>query len=123
MADMLHLRFQGVRFEEADITFETTFGRVLTRQIRLSQLIFSTDMGPGKNSVFWHSVYSTVITVALFIVAAPVMVILAIIVKLTSPGPILHRQVRVGLNDVPFTVYKFRSMHANAETDSGPVWQ
>lgn len=122
MADMLHLRFQGVRFEEADVTFEAIFGRVLTRQIRLSQLIFSANLGPRKHSVFWHSVYSTVIAVALSIVAAPVMLILAIVVKLTSPGPILHRQVRVGLNDRQFTVYKFRSMYADAESRTGPVW-
>lgn len=122
MADMLHLRFRGIRFEEADVTFEAIFGRVLTRQMRLSQLIFSTELGPRKNSVFWHSVYSTILAVALFIVAAPVMVIVAIIVKLTSPGPILHRQVRVGLNDRPFTVYKFRSMYVDAESRTGPVW-
>ncbi len=122
MADMLHLRFQGVRFEEADVTFEAIFGRVLTRQIRLSQLIFSAGLGPRKNSVFWHSVYSTVLAIALFIVAAPIMLILAIIVKATSPGPVLHRQARVGLNDAPFTVYKFRSMYVNAESGTGPVW-
>jgi lipopolysaccharide/colanic/teichoic acid biosynthesis glycosyltransferase len=50
------------------------------------------------------------------------MLILAIIVKLTSAGPILHRQVRVGLNDAPFTLYKFRSMYADAESRTGPVW-
>lgn len=122
MADMLHLRFQGIRFEEADVTFEAIFGRVLTRQIRLSQLIFSNSLGPRKNSVFWHSVYSTIIAIALFIVFAPVMLVLAAIVKLTSPGPVLHRQVRVGLNDRPFTVYKFRSMYSNAEKNTGPVW-
>lgn len=122
MADMLHLRFQGVRFEEADVAFEATFGRVLTRQIRLSQLIFSANLGPRKNSVFWHSAYSTIIAVALSIVAAPVMLVLAIIVKLTSAGPVLHRQVRVGLNDKTFTLYKFRSMYANAEAGTGAVW-
>jgi len=50
------------------------------------------------------------------------MAIAAIVVKLTSPGPILHRQVRVGLNDSVFTVLKFRSMHINAEAKTGPVW-
>ncbi len=44
--DMLHLRFSGVHFEEAPVTFEATFGRILTRQLRPSRLIFSTELGP-----------------------------------------------------------------------------
>ena len=50
------------------------------------------------------------------------MAIVAILVKLTSPGPVLHRQVRVGLNESAFTLYKFRSMSADAEAETGPVW-
>ena len=50
------------------------------------------------------------------------MLLTALAVKLSSPGPILYRQVRVGLNDVPFTVYKFRSMRADAEAGTGAVW-
>ena len=46
---------------------------------------------------------------------APIMLIVAILVKLTSRGPIFHRQIRVGLNDSTFTVYKFRSMYVDAE--------
>src|SRR5262249_53494726 len=40
----------------------------------------------------------------------------------SSPGPILYRQVRVGLDNVNFTVYKFRSMRADAEKATGAVW-
>jgi lipopolysaccharide/colanic/teichoic acid biosynthesis glycosyltransferase len=43
-------------------------------------------------------------------------------VKLTSTGPVIFRQRRVGKNDVPFVLYKFRSMYANAEAQSGAVW-
>jgi lipopolysaccharide/colanic/teichoic acid biosynthesis glycosyltransferase len=50
------------------------------------------------------------------------MLIAALAVKLSSPGPVLHRQVRVGLNNSEFTVYKFRSMYVNAEATTGPVW-
>jgi lipopolysaccharide/colanic/teichoic acid biosynthesis glycosyltransferase len=50
------------------------------------------------------------------------MIIVAVLVKLTSKGPVFHRQKRVGLNDCTFTVYKFRSMYADAEARTGPVW-
>ena len=120
--DMLHLRFSGIHFEEAQVTFESTFGRVLTRELRPSRLIFSTELGPRRRSLFWHSLYSFPIALVITIVLAPVMLIVAILVRLTSSGPVLHRQQRVGLNDSIFTVYKFRSMSADAEATTGPVW-
>lgn len=120
--DMLHMRFAGTHFEEAPVTFESTFGRVLTRQMRPSRLIFSAELGPHRRSLFWHSMYSFPIALIMAIVLLPVMLIVGILVKILSPGPILHRQVRVGLNDAPFTLYKFRSMRVDAEAVSGPVW-
>jgi len=122
MSEMLHLRFSGVRFEEAAVTFEAAFGRVSTREMRPSRLVFSSDLGPRKGNLFWHSVYTLPIAALISIVAAPAMLIVAIVVKLTSPGPIFHRQVRVGLNGSTFTVFKFRSMYVDAEARTGPVW-
>jgi lipopolysaccharide/colanic/teichoic acid biosynthesis glycosyltransferase len=49
------------------------------------------------------------------------MALTALAVKFSSPGPILYRQVRVGMDDVPFTVYKFRSMQVDAEAVTGAV--
>jgi exopolysaccharide biosynthesis polyprenyl glycosylphosphotransferase len=43
------------------------------------------------------------------------MLLVAVVIKLTSPGPIVFRQQRAGKNGRPFTMYKFRSMHTNAE--------
>ncbi len=122
MSEMLHLRFSGVHFEEAAVTFEAAFGRVSTREMRPSRLVFSSDLGPRKGSLFWHSLYSMPIAILLLILFAPVMLIVAIVVKLTSPGPVFHRQRRVGLNGSTFVLYKFRSMYINAEAGTGPVW-
>src|SRR5260370_12639042 len=50
------------------------------------------------------------------------MLLAALAARLSSPGPVLYRQTRVGLDDTLFTVYKFRSMRVDAETGTGPVW-
>jgi sugar transferase (PEP-CTERM system associated) len=120
--DLLQLRFSGIHIEDALNTYEATFGRISTRELRPSQLIFSTELGPRKNSVTMHSLYSLAIAAILTVLFSPVMVLVAIAVKLSSPGPALYGQRRVGLNDRPFTVYKFRSMYVNAEAGTGAVW-
>ena len=56
------------------------------------------------------------------ILAAPLMALAALAVKLESPGPILFRQPRLGQNGSVFILNKFRSMRENAEKDTGPVW-
>jgi lipopolysaccharide/colanic/teichoic acid biosynthesis glycosyltransferase len=53
------------------------------------------------------------------IVLAPLFLVIAATIKLTSPGPVFHRAERVGRNGVPFTLFKFRSMRAGAST-AGP---
>ena len=61
------------------------------------------------------------ISLLLLIPAAPIMLITAIVVRLESPGPVIYTQDRVGLFEKEFTVYKFRSMRADAEKN-GAVW-
>lgn len=55
------------------------------------------------------------------VVLFPVMLVIALAVKLTSPGPVLYRQIRVGKDNRPFLIYKFRSMRADAEKN-GAQW-
>lgn len=61
------------------------------------------------------------ISLLLLIPAAPIMLLTALIVRLESPGPVIYKQDRVGLFEKEFTVYKFRSMRADAEKN-GAVW-
>ncbi|MBF0278131.1 MAG: undecaprenyl-phosphate glucose phosphotransferase [SAR324 cluster bacterium] len=74
----------------------------------------------------WNSVQKRVLDFcgSLFatILFAPVMVIISALIKLTSPGPVLYKQERMGLDGVTFQALKFRSMHLNAENQTGAVW-
>ena len=68
-------------------------------------------VGPGVIKRVLDYVFSGI----LLILFAPLFVIVAILVKCTSPGPIFFRQVRVGVNKRQFRIFKFRTMIANAE--------
>lgn len=56
-----------------------------------------------------------IISLIMLLVLSPLMLILAIVVKLTSAGPVIYVQKRVGRNNVDFNMYKFRTMRVNAD--------
>ncbi len=58
----------------------------------------------------------------LLIALSPLLLLTWIAIRLSSPGPVLYKQERIGLHNRPFNVVKFRSMIHGAEDDSGPVW-
>lgn len=80
----------------------------------------------GSRLEGWPRVLKRVIDVTgslLFImILSPLMALIAIGVKLSSPGPVLYRQKRMGLDGVEFEMYKFRTMRVGAEAETGPVW-
>lgn len=58
----------------------------------------------------------------MIVLTAPLMLLIAIGIKLTSPGPVLFRQERVGLNRRRFVMYKFRTMHVMPREQSDTTW-
>jgi len=62
-----------------------------------------------------------VVSVAIFLLAMPTMLVIALLIKITSPGRIFYKQKRVGKNGEIFTLYKFRTMTNNSEEHTGPI--
>jgi len=85
-------------------------------------LIYTGELGPRRQTLLYQNLGNLLVATVGIVVGLPLMLITALAVKLSSPGPILYRQVRVGMDDVPFTLYKFRSMRVNAEASTGAVW-
>jgi len=56
------------------------------------------------------------------ILSAPIIAVAAALIKITSPGPVFYRQERCGEKGSTFNIYKLRTMHVGAESDTGPVW-
>jgi Undecaprenyl-phosphate glucose phosphotransferase len=75
----------------------------------------------GWNRVLKRA-FDLIIGGAVLVAVLPLMALIAIAVKLTSPGPVLLGQVRMGLDGREFRMLKFRTMRADAEADTGPVW-
>jgi sugar transferase (PEP-CTERM system associated) len=122
VAELLDLRFAGHIIEEAATTFEHVCGRICIRELRPSQLIYSGELGPRMQTLIVQTVSSRLLSAIGLVAASPIMLLTALAVRFSSPGPILYRQVRVGLDGELFTLYKFRSMRADAEAQTGAVW-
>ena len=75
----------------------------------------------GLNVVVKRAMDVVLSLVALIFLAMP-MLIIAVLIKLTSPGPVFYRQERCGLNGMTFQMLKFRSMRVDAEQQTGAVW-
>jgi len=104
--EILSMWTRRVRFEEVD-------GLPLLR-LRDLPLV-------GWNGVVKRTL-DLVVSGLLLILLSPLFLVIAIAVRLDSPGPVLHRQDRVGRDRRRFTMLKFRSMRVDAESQTGPVW-
>lgn len=75
----------------------------------------------GWNRILKRS-FDLVLAVLVLVLCSPLLLLIALAIKSTSPGPILYRQVRMGLDGQVFSMLKFRSMIVGAEKETGPVW-
>ena len=107
--DLLDLRFGGQVIEEAAATYERVLSRVCVKELRPSQLIYSGELGPSRPTVMTYQRIAHAVIAGIAIVATvPLMLFSIVVLWLTSAGPVISRQQRVGLNGTPFTLYRFR---------------
>jgi sugar transferase (PEP-CTERM system associated) len=120
---LLRHRSKGIRIEEASTLFEKLTGRIPVESIYPSTLIYSD--GFSKRSVSRLVIMrlsNLVAAVCGLVLAAPLMLLTALLIKLESPGPALYSQERVGKDGKSFNILKFRSMRSDAERNSNPQW-
>jgi exopolysaccharide biosynthesis polyprenyl glycosylphosphotransferase len=90
--------------------------------LRPSWLIFSEGFRKTRGLLAAKRAFDLVAAGIGLVLAAPLMLLVAIAVRVTSRGPVMYHQERVGLNGRVFTVHKFRTMREEAEAHTGPVW-
>jgi len=120
--DLLECRMRGIRVEDWPTFYEKQTGKILLTELRPSWLIFSDGFVKTQLTQMQKRAVDAFLASVGLLVALPIMALVALAIKLDSKGPVLFRQERVGQRGKIFVLYKFRSMRANAERESGPVW-
>jgi len=120
--ELLQCRLAGIRVEEGASFFERLTGKILVSNLRPSWLVFSGGFSNPKTIRNLKRAVELVLAAALLVLLAPLLLAVAVAVKLDSRGPAIYRQRRIGERGVPFDLLKFRTMASDAEKTTGPVW-
>ena len=122
MDKLLEMKLDGVQFEHLASVYEKYTGKIALENLRPSWLIFSEGFRKSRLHQVSKRLLDLLLAALGLALAAPLMLIVAIAVKLTSRGSVLYKQQRVGQHGRVFHAYKFRSMREDAEKDTGAVW-
>src|SRR5712691_11690346 len=112
----------GVTFDHLASVYEEYTGKIAVENLRPSWLIFSDGFRKTPSLTAAKRVFDIGLSTIGLTFGLPVLALVAAAVRLTSRGPVLYHQERVGLNGRRFRVHKFRTMRADAEAATGPVW-
>jgi len=123
MDELLAMKLNdGVRFDHLASVYEQYTGKIAVENLRPSWMIFSDGFRKSKTLEAAKRLSDLAMAAVGLALASPIMLMVALALRLSSPGPVLYSQTRVGKDGVPFTICKFRSMRVDAEAASGAVW-
>lgn len=120
-------RLRSFRYRGVALVDYVSLHEQLTKEISIDHITEEWLLGAAMHSSRFHIRYMKRLTdlgVALvgLLLAAPFMLVVAILIKLDSRGPVFYRQQRLGRDAVPFEILKFRTMRQDAEKLTGAVW-
>ncbi len=122
MSALLDCKLKGVSIEEGETFNERLSGQIPLDHLKPSWMVFSDGFKSLRSRKILKRVQDLTLSVMMLVVAAPIMLITAVLIRLESKGPVIFKQERVGEHGRPFNIYKFRSMRHDAEDKTGPVW-
>jgi sugar transferase (PEP-CTERM system associated) len=119
---LLDCKVTGVKVYDLATHFEKRLGQLRLDYLNAGWMVFGDGFNQGALRTTIKRISDIVFGLILLTLAAPVMALTALLIKLDSRGPVFYRQERVGLNGSTFMVIKFRSMRTDAEQDGTPRW-
>lgn len=120
--ELLNLRLQGVKIEDATTLLEKVSGKIEVDDLYPSWLIFSEGFRLNHGFLLLKRILSVVVAVGVLLVFLPLIPLIALAIRLDSPGAVFYGQKRVGMKGKVFTCWKFRSMRQDAEAATGATW-
>ncbi len=120
---LLLAKLRGWNIMNMTEEYERNSGRVPVRHIHDEWLVYVEGFYLNKSVVVQNlkKILDVCLSFVLIVILLPVILITVLMIKLDSTGPIIYRQKRLGKNGKPFTLFKFRSMYQDAETN-GAIW-
>jgi hypothetical protein len=106
--DLLQLRYGGMAIDEAATAYEQLCGRVLLAEVRPSDMLLSGAFRPRAQWLVYQTLGHWLLALILTILTAPLLLLAAVLLKLSSRGPLLNRQPCTGLLGQPFQLYSLR---------------
>jgi sugar transferase (PEP-CTERM system associated) len=122
MEKLLEMRLDGVAFDHLASVYESYTGKIAIENLRPSWLIFAPGFAKGRLLRSAKRLVDVVAGVVGLVLSLPLSIIAVVAIRLTTQGPVLYRQNRVGQHGRVFVLYKFRSMRVDAESETGAVW-
>lgn len=118
---LLDFKAMGLEIIDGHHVYEEVSGRLSIDSLRPSALIFSTGFRRRITSLVTKRLCDILISLCGLVLLSPLFLLVSLLIMLDSPGPVIYRQVRVGLRGRPYLIWKFRSMRLDAEKH-GPRW-
>jgi sugar transferase (PEP-CTERM system associated) len=122
MDKLLRMKLSGVQFDHLASVYEEYTGKIAVENLRPSWFIFGSGFRRRAGALAAKRLFDVVAAVVGLVLGVPLIIAVALAVKLSSRGPVLYHQRRVGQHGHVFIVHKFRSMRTDAEASSGAVW-
>ena len=119
---LLDCKTMGIQVLDGLSFFEGLAGKIMATKTPPSWLIFSEGFRRHKLALWSKRIIDILLASLGLILTAPLFLIIAGLIKWSSPGPAFFRQTRVGQRERPFQVMKFRTMRDDAEAESGAIW-
>lgn len=120
--ELLDCKLYGVKVTDAATFFEREACQIRVDSLQPSWLVFGTGFDQSFLRAFCKRSFDLVVSLVIFTVSIPAMLITALCIYLEDRGPILYKQERVGKDGQPYMVLKFRSMRNDAEKAGKPQW-
>jgi len=122
--ELIGLKFAGIEIFDFPTFYQKLTARVPVHYVGEDWVLFSHQDRSFHPAIYLKlkRVFDITFSLTGLFLSAPILLAIAIIIKATSKGDLIFRQERLGLNEKPFTLMKFRTMIVDAERESGPVW-